>query len=260
MLLGVNIDHIAVLREARRIADPDPLDALSIVKRAGADQITIHLREDRRHIRDEDAANIVRLSALPVNLECATAPEIIDIVSDLRPHRATIVPEKREEVTTEGGLAVTGDQPALEKAIAQLHEREIEVSLFIDPTAESIEAAHNLGVEWVEFHTGKYANIYAMLYGNLGNTPYTIPELDLSRRELGKMLQDEREILRHLSAEASKMGLSVAAGHGLNYQNVRAIAGIAGIEELNIGQCIIARSVYTGLEQAVLDMRELMAE
>ena len=258
MLLGVNIDHIAVLREARRIADPDPLDALSIVKRAGADQITIHLREDRRHIRDEDAANIVRLSALPVNLECATAPEIIDIVSDLRPHRATIVPEKREEVTTEGGLAVTGDQPALKKAIAQLHEKEIEVSLFIDPTQESIEAALDLGAEWIEFHTGKYANIYAMLYGNLGNTPYAIPELDLSRKELKKMLYDELEILRHLSAEASKMGLRVAAGHGLNYQNVKAIAEIDWIEELNIGQCIIARSVYTGLEQAILDMRELM--
>ncbi len=258
MLLGVNIDHIAVLREARRIADPDPLDALSIVKRAGADQITIHLREDRRHIRDEDAANIVRLSALPVNLECATAPEIIDIVSDLRPHRATIVPEKREEVTTEGGLAVTGDQPALKKAIAQLHEKEIEVSLFIDPTQESIEAALDLGAEWIEFHTGKYANIYAMLYGNLGNTPYAIPELDLPRKELKKMLYDEFETFRYLSAEASKMGLRVAAGHGLNYQNVKAIAEIDWIEELNIGQCIIARSVYTGLEQAILDMRELM--
>jgi pyridoxine 5-phosphate synthase len=258
MLLGVNIDHIAVLREARRIADPDPLDALSIVKRAGADQITIHLREDRRHIRDEDAANIVRLSVLPVNLECATAPEIIDIVTGLKPHRATIVPEKREEVTTEGGLAVTGDQPVLKKAIDQLHENEIEVSLFIDPTTESIEAALDLGAEWIEFHTGKYANIYAMLYGNLGNTPYAIPELDLSRKELKEMLHNELEILRYLSGEAAKMGLRVAAGHGLNYQNVKAIAAIDWIEELNIGQCIIARSVYTGLEQAILDMRELM--
>ena len=258
MLLGVNIDHIAVLREARRIADPDPLDALSIVKRAGADQITIHLREDRRHIRDGDAENIVRLSALPVNLECATATEIIDIVTRLKPHRATIVPEKREEVTTEGGLAVTGKQNKLKKAIGQLHDNEIEVSLFIDPTPESIEAAHDLGAEWIEFHTGKYANIYAMLYGNLGNSPYSIPELDLPRATLKKMLHDELKTLRCLSYDAAEMGLRVAAGHGLNYQNVKEIVEIETIEELNIGQCIIARSVYTGLEQAILDMRALM--
>ena len=258
MLLGVNIDHIAVLREARRIADPDPLDALSIVKRAGADQITIHLREDRRHIRDGDAANIVRLSALPVNLECATAPEIIDIVSSLKPHRATIVPEKREEVTTEGGLAVTGEQTALKKAIDQLHQQEIEVSLFIDPNPESIEAALDLEAEWIEFHTGKYANIYAMLYGNLGNTPYAIPELNLPRNTLKKMLRDELKTLRCLSVDAAESGLKIAAGHGLNYQNVGEIVEIETIEELNIGQCIIARSVYTGLEQAILDMRALM--
>ena len=258
MLLGVNIDHIAVLREARKIADPDPLDALSIVKRAGADQITIHLREDRRHIRDSDAQNIVRLSALPVNLECATAAEIIDIVTRLKPHRATIVPEKREEVTTEGGLAVTGKQNKLKKAIGQFHDNEIEVSLFIDPTSESIEAAHRLGAEWIEFHTGKYANIHAMLYGNLGNSPYSIPELDLPRDTLKKMLHDELKILRCLSYDAAEMGLRVAAGHGLNYQNVKEIVEIETIEELNIGQCIIARSIYTGLEQAILDMRALM--
>jgi len=258
MLLGVNIDHIAVLREARQIADPDPLDALSIVKRAGADQITIHLREDRRHIRDSDAENIVRLSALPVNLECATATEIIDSVTDLKPHRATIVPEKREEVTTEGGLAVTGKQKRLKRAIHQFHDNEIEVSLFIDPTTESIEAAKALGAEWIELHTGKYANIYAMLYGNLGNTPYAIPELDLSRATLKKMLFEELKTLRRLSCDAVEMGLRVAAGHGLNYQNVKEIVEIETIEELNIGQCIIARSVYTGLEQAIVDMRALM--
>ena len=258
MLLGVNIDHIAVLREARKIADPDPLDALSIVKRTGADQITIHLREDRRHIRDSDAENIVRLSALPVNLECAIAPEIIDIVSRLKPHRATIVPEKREEVTTEGGLAVTGRQEKLKKAIDKLHDNEIEVSLFIDPTPESIEAAKELGAEWIEFHTGRYANIYAMLYGNLGNTPYSISELDLSRAKLKKMLHEELKTLRCLSLDAADMMLRVAAGHGLNYQNVKDIVEIETIEELNIGQCIIARSVYTGLEQAILDMRSLM--
>lgn len=258
MLLGVNIDHIAVLREARQIADPDPLEALSLVKRSGADQITIHLREDRRHIRDSDAVNIVKLSTLPVNLECATAPDIIDIVSNLKPHRATIVPEKREEVTTEGGLAVSGEQKQLKKAIKQLHDNEIEVSLFIDPTLESVEAAKDLGVEWVEFHTGKYANIYAMLYGNLANTPYSIPNLNLSRKNLKKLLHDELKILRCLSYDATELDLKVAAGHGLNYQNVKEIVAIETIEELNIGQSIIARSLYTGLEQAILDMRALI--
>ncbi len=258
MKLGVNIDHIAVLREARQVNDPNPLDALPICKLAGADQITIHLREDRRHIRDHDAKNIIALSSLPVNLECAVAPEIIDIVTHLKPHRATIVPEKREEVTTEGGLSVTGKQNGLKKAIEQLQKNQIEVSLFIDPTLESIEAAHSLGVEWIEFHTGKYANIYAMLYSNLGNTPYAIPSLRLPRTELQKMLHDELKTLRCLSGDAAEMGLKIAAGHGLNYQNVKEIAAIEMIEELNIGQSIIARSVYTGLEQAIADMRALL--
>ncbi len=255
MLLGVNIDHIAVLREARRIADPDPLDALGICKRAGADQITIHLREDRRHIQDCDAQNIITLSPLPVNLECAMAPEMIEIACTLKPHRVTLVPEKREEVTTEGGLAVTGDQPKLLDAIKKLQVHEIEVSLFIDPTLEAVNASKQLGVEWIEFHTGKYANIYAMLYSNLSKTHHTIPELELPREILKTMFEEELDALRILSKEAKKLGLRVAAGHGLNIQNVKAIVTIEEIEELNIGQSIIARSVYTGLEQAILDMK-----
>jgi pyridoxine 5-phosphate synthase len=258
MKLGVNIDHIAVLREARRVADPDPLDALSICKRAGADQITIHLREDRRHMQDFDAVNIIRLSTLPVNLECAISSEMIDIACDLKPHRVTLVPEKREEVTTEGGLAVTGEQPRLREAIQRLQENEIEVSLFIDPTLEAIHASQDLGVEWVEFHTGKYANIYAMLYSNMNNTPYAIPELDLSRKQLTKMLASELENLRKLSCTTAELGIKVAAGHGLNYHNVSDIVAIETIEELNIGQSIIARSVYTGLEQAILDLKRLL--
>lgn len=255
MLLGVNIDHIAVLREARKVADPDPLDALSICKRAGADQITIHLREDRRHMQDMDAVNIIELSSLPVNLECAISPEMIDIACKLRPHRVTLVPEKREEVTTEGGLAVTGEQPILKEAIRRLQKEEIEVSLFIDPTLEALQASVDLGVEWIEFHTGKYANVYAMLYTNLSKTHHNIPELDLSRKILKEMLKEELETLRQLSLDAKKMGLRVAAGHGLNIQNVTAIVSIEAIEELNIGQSIVARSVYTGLEQAILDMK-----
>ena len=258
MLLGVNIDHIAVLREARKVADPDPLDALGICKRAGADQITIHLREDRRHIQDADAKNIIALSSLPVNLECAIAKEMIDIACALRPHRVTLVPEKREEVTTEGGLSVEGKQSKLQIAIKRLQEKEIEVSLFIDPTLEAVEASVDLGVEWVEFHTGKYANVYAMLYANLAKTHHSIKELELSRSELKEMLSEELCKLRHLSCESMERGLRVAAGHGLNMQNVTAIVEIETIEELNIGQSIVARSVYVGLEQAIIDMKAML--
>jgi len=255
MLLGVNIDHIAVLREARKVADPDPLDALGICKRAGADQITIHLREDRRHMQDNDAKNIIELSTLPVNLECAIASEMIDIACKLRPHRVTLVPEKREEVTTEGGLAVTGEQPKLKEAIKRLQKEEIEVSLFIDPALEAVRTAVDLHVEWIEFHTGKYANIHAMLYSNLAKTHHSIPELELSRKVLKQMLDDELRNLRLLSCDAMELGLRVAAGHGLNMQNVSDIVEIETIEELNIGQSIVARSVYVGLEQAILDMK-----
>jgi pyridoxine 5-phosphate synthase len=258
MLLGVNIDHIAVLREARKVADPDPLDALSICKRAGADQITIHLREDRRHMQDMDAVNIIELSSLPVNLECAISQEMIDIACKLKPHRVTLVPEKREEVTTEGGLSIMGEQPKLKVAIKRLQKEEIEVSLFIDPTPEAVKTSVDLGVEWIEFHTGKYANVYAMLYTNLSKTHHSIPELDLSRKVLKQMMDDELKNLRLLSCDAMALGLRVAAGHGLNMQNVTDIVEIETIEELNIGQSIVARSVYVGLEQAILDMKELL--
>ncbi len=258
MKLGVNIDHIAVLREARKIADPNPLDALSIVKRAGAEQITIHLREDRRHIQDIDAVNIIYHASLPVNLECALAPEIIDIVCELQPHRVTLVPEKREEVTTEGGLDIFSNAEALTKVIRKLKQHEIEISLFIDPTLDNVEMSEKFGVEWIEFHTGKYANLYAMLYGNLANTHHSIKELERSRMELKEMLEEELLTLRSLSCSAMELGLKVAAGHGLNYQNVQAIADIETIEELNIGQSIIARSVFTGLETAIIDMKELI--
>jgi len=258
MKLGVNIDHIAVLREARKIADPNPLDALSLVKRAGADQITIHLREDRRHIQDIDALNIIYHSCLPVNLECALAPEIIDIVCELQPHRVTLVPEKREEVTTEGGLDIFSNSKELIKTIKRLKKHEIEVSLFIDPTLNNIEMSRKLEVEWIEFHTGKYANIYAMLYGNLANTHHCIKELELPRSELKALLEEEISNLRTLSCDAMELGLKVAAGHGLNYQNVQNIASIETIEELNIGQSIIARSIFTGLEQAILDIKALI--
>ena len=258
MKLGVNIDHIAVLREARKVADPDPLDALSICKGAGADQITIHLREDRRHMQYSDAKNIIELSSLPVNLECAIDKSMINIACKLRPHRVTLVPEQREEITTEGGLFVEGEQNKLKEAILRLQKEEIEVSLFIDPTLTAVKASLALNVEWIEFHTGKYANIYAMLYTNLSKTHHSIPELELSRKVLKQMLGEELCNLRLLSCEAMERGLHVAAGHGLNMQNISAITEIETIEELNIGQSIIARSVYVGLEKAIRDMKEVL--
>ena len=258
MQLGVNIDHIAVLREARKVGDPDPLDALSICKRAGADQITIHLREDRRHMQDMDAKSIIEYSMIPVNLESSISSEMITIACRLKPHRVTLVPEKREEVTTEGGLNLFSKEEKIKETIKKLQDSQIEVSLFIDPTLEALQASKELGVEWIEFHTGKYANIYAMLYSNLRKTHHTIPQLDLPRRVLKEMLDDELSTISKLSDIAKKEGLHVAAGHGLNYQNVKNIVAIKSIEELNIGQSIIARSIYTGLEQAILDMKALM--
>jgi pyridoxine 5-phosphate synthase len=255
MKLGVNIDHIAVLKEARRVNDPDPLQAIWISQRAGADQITIHLREDRRHIQDLDAINIINFSPLPVNLECAMSEDIIDFVCEHRPQRITIVPEKREEVTTEGGLDVIKEKSRLKEIIKRVQKEDIEVSLFIDIKKESLETSARLGVEWVEFHTGKYANIFAMLNSNLSRTDYAVKELKLSRSELKAMLESELKLLKKLSKRASKLGLRVAAGHGLNYQNVSAIASIKYIEELNIGQSIIARSIFTGLERAIIDMK-----
>lgn len=256
--LGVNIDHIAVLREARRINDPDPVDALGICKRAGADQITIHLREDRRHINDLDAQKIMFNSALPVNLECSINPDIIDIVCKLKPHRATLVPEKREEVTTEGGLDVFGHFENIKKAVSQLKAHEIDVSLFIDPNEEVIEKSSQLDIDMVELHTGSYANIYAMLNTPLSTTHHSIAELERPRSELREMMYKSLEEIQNAAYQAHQKGLLVAAGHGLNYQNVQAMCDIEVIHELNIGQSIIARSVFTGLEQAIIDMKDLL--
>ncbi len=258
MLLGVNIDHIAVLREARKINDPDPLDALALAARSGADQITIHLREDRRHINDYDVKRIIEHASLPVNLECSVNPDIVEIVAELRPHRATFVPENREEVTTEGGLNFDTQYANLDKAVHYLKAREIETSLFIDPTKEAIRAAKGIGVNWVELHTGTYANIFAMLHSNLRHTPHSIKELEIEPSKLKKMLSRALAQLEEAAAEAQEYGLLVAAGHGLNYQNVHAIKEIPHIAELNIGQSIIARSVFSGFENAVKEMVALV--
>ena len=260
MLLGVNVDHIALLRESRKINDPDPLEAVLLAKRAGADQITIHLREDRRHINDYDVKRIIENSQLPVNIESSIDPDIIEYIASLTPHRVTIVPEKREEITTEGGLDFDYAYDRLDNVVHYLKAREIEVSLFIDPTKEAVKASKILGVQWVEFHTGKYANIFAMLYSNLKSTPNSIKELEVERSRLKKMLKASLDELEMAVKEADEFGLKVAAGHGLNYQNIYNILEIDGIIELNIGQSIVARSIFDGFENAVREMKRIISK
>jgi pyridoxine 5-phosphate synthase len=258
MLLGVNIDHIAVLREARKINDPTPLDALGICKLAGANQITIHLREDRRHINDTDTIAIIEQSQLPVNLECSINNEIIDIACKLKPHRVTLVPENRAEITTEGGLDLKSHFEQIKKVVEKLRKYEIEVSLFIDPTFEMIKLAEKLDVSWIELHTGTFANIYAMLFSGLNKTNHSIKELDLSREELSEKLSNSLDNIRNAAEYAEELELKVAAGHGLNYQNVDLILDILEIDELNIGQSIIARSIFTGLSEAIKEMKKII--
>ena len=261
MTLGINIDHVAVLREARRVNDPDILQAMYVAIQAGADQITIHLREDRRHIRDTDAYRITKLSRVPVNLECSVDPEITKIVCDIKPHRATLVPEKREEVTTEGGLDIVANEKRIRKTIELLKESEIAVSLFIDPYETSIEVAKNLGADMVELHTGAYSNIFATLHSNLAASHHRIEELKAKDRDtLKQMLHDSLEELKTAAEYAEGLGLEVAVGHGLNYHNVYNITAIKAITELNIGQSIVARSVFTGLENAIREMKALVSK
>ena len=259
MLLGVNIDHIAVLREARRVNDPDPLQAVYIAKDAGADQITIHLREDRRHINEWDVERIIQNSPLPVNIECSIDEEIVKFLAEVRPHRVTIVPERREELTTEGGLNLDAIYDELDNIVHFFKAREIEVSLFIDPSEKAVKASKILGVEWVEFHTGEYANLYNMLHSNLIHTPHSVKEYETSRKNLKKAINTSLNKLKSAVESADEYGLKVAAGHGLNYQNVKNIVQIDGIEELNIGQSIIAKSVFTGLDSAIREMKKFLS-
>ena len=258
MKLGVNIDHIAVLREARFVNDPSPIDALLICKIAGADQITIHLREDRRHIYDKDVEQIINLSSLPVNLECSINDNIIDIVCQNKPYRATIVPENRQEITTEGGLDLEKNFKKIQSVIKRLKENDIKTSLFIDPNIKDVEISSELEADMIELHTGKYANIHLMLNSNLRYTKYSIKELEKPRSELEKLLIHEIDRLKIAAKMGKDMNLEIAAGHGLNYQNVSIFKEFKEITELNIGQSIIARSVFTGLEKAIKDMKELI--
>ena len=233
--LGVNIDHVATLRQARGGVEPDPVWAAAEAELGGAAGITIHLREDRRHIQDRDLEILRRTVQVKLNLEMAVAQAMVDVACRVRPDQATLVPEGRQELTTEGGLPVAGQEERVREAVGRLRGAGITVSLFIDPTAAEVEASAGVGAEAVEFHTGEYAN--------------APPGPDR-----------ERQLLRLLDAarQARERGLVVHAGHGLNYTNVQPVARIDGMTELNIGHSIICRAVFVGLRKAVREMARLI--
>lgn len=233
--LGVNIDHVATIRQARRTIEPDPVWAAALAELAGADGITLHLREDRRHIQDRDLRVMRETVQVKMNLEMAAEQEITAIALDVLPHQATLVPENREEVTTEGGLDVIGNRDRVKSCVDQLMDADIEVSLFIDPDEEQIEASKSLGVSAVELHTGRYADAAS--------------EADRDR---------ELEILIAAGKATIERGMKLHMGHGLTYRNVTPIAQIADVCELNIGHSIVARAVMVGFERAVREMKALV--
>jgi pyridoxine 5-phosphate synthase len=235
--LGVNVDHVATLRQVRRATYPDPVAAAVMAELAGADQITIHLREDRRHIQDRDLLVLRKTVATRLNLEMAAAQEMVKIAWEVKPDTVTLVPERREELTTEGGLDAVGARDHVRRVVKTLRDAEIEVSLFIDAEIDQVKAAHRAEAQTVEFHTGRYCD--ARLASD-------------RRRELARLVD--------ACKTAAKLGLQVAAGHGLNYQNVLPVAAIPEIEELNIGHAIVARAVLVGLERAVREMKELLRQ
>jgi pyridoxine 5-phosphate synthase len=233
--LGVNIDHIATLRQARRTYEPDPVWAAAAAELGGADGITIHLREDRRHIQDRDLDLLRQTVSVKLNLELASADEIVAIACRVKPDQATLVPERREEVTTEGGLDVAGQRAAATTAVKRLHDAGMYVSLFLDPDPRQLDLAKSIGADAVELHTGQYA----------------LAKPGKPRdAELAKLVAAGRQI--------RAAGLALHAGHGLNYHNVQTIAAIPDMHELNIGHAIIARAVFIGLQQAVREMKDLL--
>ena len=234
--LGINIDHVATLRNARGTVYPDPLRAAALAEEAGADLITLHLREDRRHIKDADLLALRPLIKTRMNLECAVTPEMIDIACQVKPHDVCLVPEKREEVTTEGGLDVLGHFEAVKAATKKLIDAGIRVSLFIDPEESQIQAAKDVGATVVELHTGRYA--------------------DLSDADQAK----ELERIRKAAIFGKSIGMRVNAGHGLHEGNVKPIAAIAELSELNIGHAIVAEALFKGWQKAIVDMKVLMAQ
>jgi pyridoxine 5-phosphate synthase len=235
MLLGVNIDHIATLRQARGTPYPDPVAAALLCERSGADSITLHLREDRRHIQDRDVVTLRERLVTRMNLEMAVTDEMLAFAERIRPADCCLVPERREELTTEGGLDVAGQLPRMRAACARLAAAGIRVSLFIDAVPEQIEAAAAVGAPCIEIHTGRFADA----------PPGAAQQVELERIETSVRL-------------GMAAGLTVHAGHGLHYGNVRQIAAIAGIRELNIGHAIVAQAVFDGLAAAVAEMKRLM--
>jgi pyridoxine 5-phosphate synthase len=233
--LGINIDHVATVRQARRVAYPDPVHAALLAEQAGADNITLHLREDRRHIQDRDVHALRPLIQTRMNLEMGLTDEMVAIAIGVRPHDCCLVPEKRTEITTEGGLEVAGDLERVSAGVKKLGAAGIRVALFIAPDLAQIEAAKRSGAPVIELHTGNYADA------------------------TGSAQARELERLSTAAKRAANLGLEVHAGHGLTYNNVVPVASIPEIVELNIGHCIIARAIFTGLERAVSDMKELMS-
>jgi pyridoxine 5-phosphate synthase len=234
--LGVNIDHVATVRQARMTNEPDPVWAATLAELGGADGITLHLREDRRHIQDRDLHLLGQTVAVKLNLELACNDEVIDLACKARPYQATLVPERREEVTTEGGLDVAGNPDRVRDAIKRLQDAGIVVSLFLDPDPAQLEAAATCGATAVELHTGAYAHASASF-----------------------STAAEMATLREAAAQVRAAGLTLHAGHGLTYRNVGPVAEIPEMCELNIGHSIISRAIMVGLEQAVRDMKRLIA-
>ncbi|UOD51203.1 pyridoxine 5'-phosphate synthase [Orrella daihaiensis] len=235
--LGVNIDHVATLRQQRHTAYPDPIQAALLAEQAGADLITLHLREDRRHIQDADVYALRPQLLTRMNLECAVTGEMLDIALDVQPHDVCLVPEKRTELTTEGGLDVVGGFDTVGGAVEKLHAAGIRVSLFIDPDAAQIEAAHRTGARIIELHTGAYAEA-----------------------QNHAQAQAEIERLKTAIAQAVGLGIKVNAGHGLHYGNVAPIAALPGIAELNIGHAIVAQSIFDGWQTAIRNMKAAMVQ
>jgi len=233
--LGVNIDHVATLRQARRVPDPDPVQAAILAELAGADGITVHLRSDRRHIQDRDVEILRQVVKTRLNLEMVATQEMLKIALTAKPHQVTLVPERREEITTEGGLDVVLNSVQLKPAVKMLEEGGIHVSVFVDPDLEQVKEAHRIDAHAIEINTAAYAG---------------------ARDDQGR----EAALRKTLDAArfGRKLGLAVHAGHGLTYENVRAVAGLPEISELNIGHNIVARAVLVGMERAVREMREAM--
>jgi pyridoxine 5-phosphate synthase len=234
--LYVNIDHVATVRQARGTDEPDPVRAAVLCELGGADGITVHLREDRRHIQDRDVELLMRTARTVINLELAAASDVLALAEEWRPHQATLVPERREEVTTEGGIELHSEAARrwIGEAVRRLKETGIRSSLFIDPDADAVRASRELGADAVELHTGEYANTR------------------------GAERQEQLARLRRAAALGRSVGLAVHAGHGLTYENVTPVAAIEEIEELNIGHSIVSRALFTGIERATREMAEIV--